>query len=173
MHDGTLLLYRREYFCLLGVDLTHVFPAPNQVGGRVQGGAGREPRGRAQHRSAGCSGVIRTAIRGAVFGASPSVKVDVGDLRGCLIKGETMHFDYICEAVSQGIMKLGLDSGVPIVFGVLTCLTEQQAMTRAGLVKGGHNHGLDWGKTAIEMALLKRSLLQPVEEHAEVGEKGG
>ncbi|KAF9581401.1 hypothetical protein BGW38_001600 [Lunasporangiospora selenospora] len=76
---------------------------------------------------------------------------------GVLIKGSTMHFEYICEAVSQGIMRVGLDSGVPVIFGVLTCLNEQQALSRSGLDKEGkgHNHGLDWGSGAVEMALLK------------------
>ncbi|KAF9128723.1 hypothetical protein BGW39_004818 [Mortierella sp. 14UC] len=80
---------------------------------------------------------------------------------GVLIKGSTMHFEYICEAVSQGIMRVGLDSGVPVIFGVLTCLNEDQALSRAGLDKAGkgHNHGIDWGSGAVEMALLKNRTL--------------
>lgn len=76
---------------------------------------------------------------------------------GVLIKGSTMHFEYICEAVTQGIMRVGLDSGVPVIFGVLTCLTEEQALERSGLDEAGkgHNHGQDWGSGAVEMALLK------------------
>ncbi len=53
-------------------------------------------------------------------------------------------------------MTVGLETGVPVVFGVLTCLNEQQALARAGLTKGGHNHGTDWGQTAVEMATLKK-----------------
>jgi len=72
---------------------------------------------------------------------------------GCLIKGETMHFEYICEATSQGIMRVGLDTGIPVIFGVLTCLNDNQALYRAGLTAdGGHNHGPEWASTAIEMA---------------------
>ncbi|KAG0066588.1 hypothetical protein BGZ93_005489 [Podila epicladia] len=80
---------------------------------------------------------------------------------GVLIKGSTMHFEYICDAVSQGIMRVGLDSGVPVIFGVLTCLTEEQALVRTGMDKAGkgHNHGLDWGSGAVEMALLKNRSL--------------
>ncbi|KAF8940110.1 6,7-dimetjyl-8-ribityllumazine synthase [Dissophora ornata] len=80
---------------------------------------------------------------------------------GVLIKGSTMHFEYICEAVTQGIMRVGLDSGLPVIFGVLTCLTEDQALSRAGMDKDGkgHNHGLDWGSGAVEMALLKNRAL--------------
>lgn len=69
-----------------------------------------------------------------------------------------MHFEYICEAVSHGLMRVTLDTGVPVIFGVLTCLTEDQALERAGLaVKGRegkeHNHGVDWGKAAVEMSV--------------------
>ncbi|KAG0000929.1 hypothetical protein BGZ79_005302 [Entomortierella chlamydospora] len=80
---------------------------------------------------------------------------------GVLIKGSTMHFEYICEAVTQGIMRVGLDSGLPVIFGVLTCLNEEQALSRAGMDKEGkgHNHGLDWGSGAVEMALLKSRTL--------------
>ena len=83
-------------------------------------------------------------------------KVDAVIAIGTLIKGSTMHFEYICQATSDGIMKVGLDTGVPVVFGVLTCLTIEQSLERAGLTEGGHNHGSDWGATAVEMALLKR-----------------
>lgn len=72
---------------------------------------------------------------------------------GCLIKGQTRHFEYISEAVSQGIMHLNLERKVPVIFGVLTCLTEKQALARAGNNK--NNHGYGWGKTAVEMGLLK------------------
>ncbi|KAK9467039.1 6,7-dimethyl-8-ribityllumazine synthase [Lipomyces arxii] len=72
---------------------------------------------------------------------------------GCLIKGETMHFEYICEAVSTSLMKIQLDLGIPVVFGVLACLTDEQAMARAGLTPTGHNHGLDWGEAAVEMGV--------------------
>lgn len=71
---------------------------------------------------------------------------------GCLIKGDTMHFEYICDAVSQGLMDVQIAAGKPVVFGVLTCLTEEQALVRAGLAEGGHNHGEDWGACAVEMA---------------------
>ncbi|KAI9189531.1 lumazine synthase [Blastocladiella emersonii ATCC 22665] len=75
---------------------------------------------------------------------------------GVLVKGSTMHFEYICDAVSTGLMNLGLESGTPVVFGVLTCLTEEQAELRAGLAPEGHNHGVDWAAAAVEMALLNQ-----------------
>ncbi|KJE89156.1 6,7-dimethyl-8-ribityllumazine synthase subunit [Capsaspora owczarzaki ATCC 30864] len=88
---------------------------------------------------------------------SADAKVDAVVCLGCLIKGETMHFEYICEAVTQGIMRLNLDSGKPVMFGVLACLTMDQALARAGLgdSPSKHNHGIDWGKGAVEMALLR------------------
>ncbi len=73
---------------------------------------------------------------------------------GCLIKGETMHFEYICEAVSQGVMRVGLDANVPVVFGVLAVLNEAQARARAGLGDGAHNHGVEWAQSAVKMARL-------------------
>ena len=91
-----------------------------------------------------------------VFGAKhliDSASVHAVVCLGTLIKGETMHFEYIADAVTQGIMRLNVESGVPVIFGVLTCLTEAQARARA---IGDNNHGVAWGKTAVEMALLKK-----------------
>lgn len=61
---------------------------------------------------------------------------------GCLIKGSTMHFEYICDAVSHGLMRVQLDTGTPVIFGVLTALTDDQALERAGIGRGekkGHS----------------------------------
>lgn len=74
---------------------------------------------------------------------------------GVLIKGETMHFEYIADAVSHGLMRVQLDTGVPVVFGLLTVLTEEQGMARAGMI-GGHNHGEDWGNAAVELGSKRR-----------------
>lgn len=68
--------------------------------------------------------------------------------------GATMHFEYICDAVSHSLMKIQVDTGVPVIFGVLTALNDDQALERAGLGKGekkGHNHGEEWGLAAVEM----------------------
>ena len=91
----------------------------------------------------------KTVIQG-----DPSVNAVIAI--GCLIKGDTMHFEYICESVSHGLMQVGLDTGVPVIFGVLTCLTEMQALQRAGVEPGHHNHGPEWGAAAIVMANLKK-----------------
>ncbi|KAI0842235.1 6,7-dimethyl-8-ribityllumazine synthase [Hypoxylon sp. FL0890] len=74
---------------------------------------------------------------------------------GVLIKGETMHFEYIADAVSQGLMRVGLDLGIPVVFGVLTVLNDDQAKARAGLTAGSHNHGEDWGSAAVELGVKR------------------
>ncbi|RAH40449.1 lumazine synthase RIB4 [Aspergillus brunneoviolaceus CBS 621.78] len=76
---------------------------------------------------------------------------------GALIKGETMHFEYISAAVSHGLMRVQLDAHVPVIFGLLTLLTEQQGLERAGLAgERGHNHGEDWGRAAVELGVKNR-----------------
>ncbi|KAJ6263464.1 hypothetical protein Dda_2028 [Drechslerella dactyloides] len=75
---------------------------------------------------------------------------------GVLIKGETVHFEHIAESVSRGLMRVQLDFGVPVVFGLLTVLNEEQAKKRAGLTSDGHNHGEDWGDAAVEMAVKRK-----------------
>ena len=76
---------------------------------------------------------------------------------GVLIKGETMHFEYIADAVSQGLMRVQLDLGVSVVFGLLTVLSEEQAMARAGMDGKGHCHGEDWGNAAVELGVKRRA----------------
>jgi 6,7-dimethyl-8-ribityllumazine synthase len=74
---------------------------------------------------------------------------------GAVIRGSTPHFDYVAAEVSKGIANVGLESGVPVIFGVLTTDTIEQAIERAG-VKAG-NKGFDAAMAAIEMAnLLER-----------------
>jgi 6,7-dimethyl-8-ribityllumazine synthase len=75
---------------------------------------------------------------------------------GCVIRGETPHFDYICQAVSKGIMQLNLDYSIPVIFGVLTTNDFQQALDRAG---GRHgNKGDEAAVTALKMAGLQSEL---------------
>jgi len=82
---------------------------------------------------------------------------------GVLIKGETMHFEYIADAVSHGLMRVQLDLGIPVIFGLLTVLNEGQGLARAGLQGGtgaeakGHNHGEDWGNAAVELGVKRRA----------------
>jgi 6,7-dimethyl-8-ribityllumazine synthase len=75
---------------------------------------------------------------------------------GCLIKGETMHFEYIAAAASQGIMDVSTSTGVPVAFGVLTASTDAQAEERS--VPGPGNKGAEAALAAIEMATLFRQI---------------
>jgi 6,7-dimethyl-8-ribityllumazine synthase len=75
---------------------------------------------------------------------------------GCLIKGETMHFEYIAEAASHGIMQAAAATGIPMAFGVLTTLTEEQAVERSR--SGPENKGREAAAAALEMAKLFRKL---------------
>jgi 6,7-dimethyl-8-ribityllumazine synthase len=75
---------------------------------------------------------------------------------GCILRGETAHYDYICSETSRGLQLAQMDTGLPIIFCVLTCDTLEQAIDRAGL-KGG-NKGFEAGLAAVEMAQLSRKL---------------
>ena len=75
---------------------------------------------------------------------------------GCILRGETAHYDYVCTETSRGLQLAQMDTGVPVIFCVLTCDTLEQAIDRAGL-KGG-NKGFEAGLAAIEMAQLCRKL---------------
>jgi 6,7-dimethyl-8-ribityllumazine synthase len=75
---------------------------------------------------------------------------------GCILRGETSHYDYVASETSRGIQLAQLDTGVPMIFCVLTCDTLEQAIDRAGL-KGG-NKGYDAGVAAVEMAHLSRKI---------------
>lgn len=71
---------------------------------------------------------------------------------GCVIQGETPHFDYVCQSVTQGVTLLNMEGKVPVVFSVLTTLNKQQALDRAGGKLG--NKGVEGAVTAIRMANL-------------------
>ncbi|HXP71570.1 MAG TPA: 6,7-dimethyl-8-ribityllumazine synthase, partial [Candidatus Dormibacteraeota bacterium] len=75
---------------------------------------------------------------------------------GCVLRGETSHYDYVCSETARGIQIAQLDTGVPMAFCVLTCDTLEQAIDRAGLKSG--NKGYDAGMGAVEMAQLSRNL---------------
>ena len=75
---------------------------------------------------------------------------------GCILRGETAHYDYVCSETARGLQLAQMDTGIPVMFCVLTCDTLEQAIDRAGL-KGG-NKGFEAGLGAIEMAQLSRKL---------------
>jgi len=71
---------------------------------------------------------------------------------GAVIKGSTSHYDYVCAEVSKGVASVALETGIPVIFGVLTTENLEQAIERAGTKSG--NKGADAAKSAIEMANL-------------------
>lgn len=85
-----------------------------------------------------------------------SGKYDAVICLGAVIKGSTSHYDYVCAEVSKGTAMVGMETGVPTIFGVLTTDTIEQAIERAGTKAG--NKGYDVACTAIEMANLMQKL---------------
>ena len=85
-----------------------------------------------------------------------SGKYDAVITLGAVIRGSTSHYDYVCAEVSKGIAAVSLESGIPVMFGVLTTDTIEQAIERAGTKAG--NKGADCAQGAIEMVNLIRKL---------------
>ena len=89
------------------------------------------------------------------YGAARLMKeerVDAVVVIGCVIQGETPHFDYVCQSVTQGVSMLNAQGKVPVIFSVLTVLDKQQALDRCGGKLG--NKGVEGAYTAIRMANL-------------------
>lgn len=86
------------------------------------------------------------------FGAQrilKAIKLDAVICLGCVIQGETRHFDFICDATANGIMRVSLDNELPVIFGVLTTNTMQQAIDRSGGLHG--NKGIEAAATALHL----------------------
>lgn len=81
---------------------------------------------------------------------------------GCVIRGDTPHFEYICQGATQGITQVGLEYNIPVIFGVLTTDNLEQAQERAGGKHG--NKGVEAAVTAIKMAILQEDLIADSEE---------
>src|SRR5262249_21460124 len=75
---------------------------------------------------------------------------------GCVIRGETAHYEYVCSETARGLQLAQMDTGVPVIFCVVTVDTLEQAIDRAGLKSG--NKGFEAGLAAVEMAWLSRKL---------------
>ena len=128
------------------------------VTGRLEAGA------RAALREAGVpdSDVVTWQVPGAFELAQAAQRVaEAGDCDavvclGCLIRGETPHFDYIASAAADGIMRAAQATGTPIAFGVLTTNTAEEALARA--TDGPANKGRECAAAALEMARLYRAL---------------
>ncbi|WP_396166695.1 6,7-dimethyl-8-ribityllumazine synthase [Flavobacterium sp.] len=104
--------------------------------------------------------IIRWNVPGSfelVYGAQRMIvtqNVDVVITIGCVIKGETMHFEFVCEGVTQGIKDLNVQTDVPVIFCLLTDNNEQQSIDRSGGIHG--NKGTEAAIAAIKMAELRR-----------------
>lgn len=105
--------------------------------------------------------IIRWNVPGSfelIYGCKKMLEtqnVDAVIAIGCVIQGETKHFDFVCEGVTQGIKDLNIKYDVPVIFCVLTDNTLQQSIDRSGGIHG--NKGTEAGITAIKMADLRRN----------------
>jgi 6,7-dimethyl-8-ribityllumazine synthase len=88
---------------------------------------------------------------------------------GCVLRGETSHYDYVCSETARGIQIAQLDTGVPMAFCVLTCDTLEQAIDRAGLKSG--NKGYEAGLGAVEMGQISRKLAKKPDAKSRRGKR--
>lgn len=106
--------------------------------------------------------ILSFRVPGAIeltYGASRAIEMTLPDaviVFGAVIRGETPHFDYVCMSVTQGVTSLNERGTVPVIFGVLTVDSEQQAMDRIG-GKAGHK-GVEAAETAIRMVAFRNEL---------------
>jgi 6,7-dimethyl-8-ribityllumazine synthase len=77
---------------------------------------------------------------------------------GVVIRGGTPHFEYVCQAATEGLTQVSVQTGVPVGFGVLTCDTEEQALDRAGLPGSAEDKGYEAAQAAIATALTLRGV---------------
>ena len=101
-------------------------------------------------------GAVEISFAIKAYAESNKQKADAFIALGCIIKGDTPHFDYVCKAVTDGIVSLNMMQDVPTIFGVLTVNDEQQALDRVG---GVHGHkGEEAAVTAVKMIALNKKL---------------
>ncbi|MBV9961642.1 MAG: 6,7-dimethyl-8-ribityllumazine synthase [Parafilimonas sp.] len=101
-------------------------------------------------------GAVEIPFAVKAYAENSKQKADAFIAFGCVIKGDTPHFDYVCKAVTDGIVSLNMILNTPTIFGVLTVNDEQQALERIG---GAHGHkGEEAAVTAIKMIALNRKL---------------
>ena len=103
--------------------------------------------------------IVRWDVPGSfelVYGAKKMIesqKFDAIIVIGCVIKGETMHFEFVCEGVTQGVKDLNINQDVPVIFCLLTDNNEQQSIDRSGGIHG--NKGTEAAIAALKMAYLR------------------
>lgn len=101
---------------------------------------------------------VHGAIEIPVVAQAMAAKYDAVVALGVVIRGETPHFDYVCDAVTQGLTRVSLDHSTPVANGVLTTNTEQQALARAGLPQSSEDKGAQAAAAALSTALVLRDL---------------
>lgn len=97
----------------------------------------------------------------AALALARSGRVDAVICLGCIIRGATSHYDHVAAAATTGVQQVGLLTGIPCIFGVVTAENQEQAFDRAGIKAG--NRGADAAVAAIEMATLLRDIAPPAE----------
>jgi 6,7-dimethyl-8-ribityllumazine synthase len=102
--------------------------------------------------------------------ALASQRYDAVVALGVVIRGGTPHFDYVCQAATDGLSRVAVDTGVPIGFGLLTCDTAEQALDRCGLSGSSEDKGREAAMAAVETALLLRKVRRG-EAHEEADER--
>jgi 6,7-dimethyl-8-ribityllumazine synthase len=104
--------------------------------------------------------VLRTAgaVELPVVAQAAAATHDAVVCLGLVLRGGTPHFDYVCDAVTAGCLRVSLDTSTPVGFGVLTCDTEQQALDRSGLPGAPEDKGREATLAALETAVLLREL---------------
>ncbi|GAA0979687.1 6,7-dimethyl-8-ribityllumazine synthase [Nocardioides aquaticus] len=100
-------------------------------------------------------GTVELAV---VAGALAGRGYDAVVALGVVVRGGTPHFDYVCQAATEGLTRVSLDHGVPVGFGVLTCDTDAQALDRAGLEGSSEDKGYEATAAALTTAIVLRGL---------------
>jgi 6,7-dimethyl-8-ribityllumazine synthase len=90
--------------------------------------------------------------------ALASQRYDAVVALGVVIRGGTPHFEYVCQAATDGLARVSIDTGVPVGFGLLTCDTTEQALERSGLPGSSEDKGREAAMAAVETALLLRKV---------------
>lgn len=149
-HEGNLIARGLKFGVIVG--RFNEFISSKLLGGAIDGLV-RHGADEADIEAAWVPGAFEIPLVAQKMAASK--RFDAVICLGAVIRGSTPHFDYVASEVSKGIAKVSLDAGIPVIFGVLTTDTIEQAIERAGTKAG--NKGYDAAVTAIEMAnLLKQ-----------------
>ncbi len=119
--------------------------------------------------------VLRTAgaVELPVVAQAVAATHDAVVCLGLVMRGGTPHFDYVCDSVTAGCLRVSLDASTPVGFGVLTCDTEQQALDRSGLPGAPQDKGREATLAALETAVLLRDLARGSASGAVAGHQAG